>query len=191
MHVPLHMNLFNGRRKSKPCRRNPIALRTAKTPQSFGSSECNRVTGEWIHFQGDVFVIFSFSSFLSGGLLLKEKFAPLELIILNVNPLFGRVFLTGEANKKLQKLSFLEKIMQKKHCGAVCFVCSGKRVPLIKVMTASSLILIHVYLEIRKLSGNIYILCVFTEKPYSNSLEHNVINIPVTTLGHATSLTSK
>ena len=38
---------------------------------------------------------------------------------------------------------------------------------------------------------NIYILGVFTEKPYSKILERHVVNIPITTSGHSTSVTSK
>ena len=34
---------------------------------------------------------------------------------------------------------------------------------------------------------NIYILGVFTEKPYSKPLERNVVCIPIITLSHATS----
>ena len=34
---------------------------------------------------------------------------------------------------------------------------------------------------------NIYILDVFTEKPYSKSLERNVVYIPIITLSHKTS----
>ena len=34
---------------------------------------------------------------------------------------------------------------------------------------------------------NIYILGVFTEKPYSKPLERNVVYIPIITLSHATS----
>ena len=41
------------------------------------------------------------------------------------------------------------------------------------------------------LLGNIYILCVATEKPYSTPFARNVIYIPITTLSHATSMTSK
>ena len=36
-----------------------------------------------------------------------------------------------------------------------------------------------------------YILGVFTERPNSKQLEHNVVYIPITTSGHATSVTSK
>ena len=35
---------------------------------------------------------------------------------------------------------------------------------------------------------NIYILCVFTEKPYSKPLERNVVYIPIITLSHAMSV---
>ena len=39
---------------------------------------------------------------------------------------------------------------------------------------------------------NIYILYVFTEKPYdSKSLERNAVYIPITTLSRAKSMTSK
>ena len=37
---------------------------------------------------------------------------------------------------------------------------------------------------------NIYILSVFTEKLYSEAMEHNVVYISITTLSHATSVTS-
>ena len=37
---------------------------------------------------------------------------------------------------------------------------------------------------------DIYMLCVFTEKPYSKPLERNVVYIPITTPSHATSMTS-
>ena len=39
------------------------------------------------------------------------------------------------------------------------------------------------------LNPNIYILSIFTEKPYrsSKALEHNVVYIPIITLSHATS----
>ena len=42
-----------------------------------------------------------------------------------------------------------------------------------------------------KLYSNIYILGVFTEKPYSKSLERNVVYIPITKSSHMTSKTSK
>ena len=35
--------------------------------------------------------------------------------------------------------------------------------------------------------GNIYILGVFTEKPYNKPLERNVVYIPIITLSNATS----
>ena len=38
---------------------------------------------------------------------------------------------------------------------------------------------------------NIYILGIFTEKPYSKPLERNVVYIPITTSSHTTSMTSK
>ena len=38
---------------------------------------------------------------------------------------------------------------------------------------------------------NIYVLGVFTEKPYSKSLDCNAVYIPITTSNHATSATSK
>ena len=38
-----------------------------------------------------------------------------------------------------------------------------------------------------ELLQNIYILGVFTEKPYSKQLERNVVYIPINTLSHATS----
>ena len=38
--------------------------------------------------------------------------------------------------------------------------------------------------------GNIHILDVLTEKPYSKPLEHNEVYIPVTILSHVTSVTS-
>ena len=37
------------------------------------------------------------------------------------------------------------------------------------------------------LNRYIYILCVFTEKPYSTPLDRNVVYIPIITLSHATS----
>ena len=37
------------------------------------------------------------------------------------------------------------------------------------------------------LTANIYILGVFTEKPYSKPLERNVVYIPIITLSHAMS----
>ena len=37
----------------------------------------------------------------------------------------------------------------------------------------------------------IYMLSVFTEKPYSKPFERNVFYIPITTSNHATSVTSK
>ena len=43
----------------------------------------------------------------------------------------------------------------------------------------------------QNINSNIYILCVFTEKPYSKPLERGVVYIPITTSGHATSMTSK
>ena len=41
--------------------------------------------------------------------------------------------------------------------------------------------------QLHSLNLNIYILGVLTEKPYSKSLEHNVVYIPIITLCHATS----
>ena len=38
---------------------------------------------------------------------------------------------------------------------------------------------------------NIYILDVFTEKPYNKALECSEVYIPITTSNHATSMTSK
>ena len=40
-------------------------------------------------------------------------------------------------------------------------------------------------------SKYIYILDIFTEKSYGKSLERNAVYIPITTLSHATSVTSK
>ena len=41
--------------------------------------------------------------------------------------------------------------------------------------------------DIEKLCQYIYILGVFTEKPYSKPLERNVVYVPIITLSHATS----
>ena len=45
----------------------------------------------------------------------------------------------------------------------------------------------HVYRSFWLLWYNIYILGVFTEKPYSKQLECNLVYIPIITLSHATS----
>ena len=47
------------------------------------------------------------------------------------------------------------------------------------------------YVKICILFTNIFILGVFTEKPYNKPLERKVVYILITTSGHATSLTSK
>ena len=43
------------------------------------------------------------------------------------------------------------------------------------------------YVYIEHLFYNVYILSVFTEKPYSKSLERNEVYIPIITLSHAKS----
>ena len=44
--------LHSERPKSQPLIINPIALRKAKIVYNLGLIECNRVKGEWDHFQG-------------------------------------------------------------------------------------------------------------------------------------------
>ena len=50
---------------------NPIALRTAKTPKSFGRSECSRVK-MYTSRGSNSALFFFFAAFLSWGQLLKE-----------------------------------------------------------------------------------------------------------------------
>ena len=47
-------------------------------------------------------------------------------------------------------------------------------------------ILTHTH-NIMRIYRNIYMLGVFTEKPYSKPLERNVVYIPIITLSHTTS----
>ena len=53
----------------------------AKTPRSFGRSECNRVTVNVNTFKGSHSAIFNFSSLQNGGQLIKagRKFYPVTL----------------------------------------------------------------------------------------------------------------
>ena len=57
-----------------------------------------------------------------------------------------------------------------KHTGDLCLNPGSDMPQLSKILTA-----------------NIYILGVFTEKPYSKPLERNVVYIPIITLSHAMS----